>query len=130
MKGLPTLYNHSEAGRAWLEGTWVDSEPPADLQWLAIDLDGTLAQGIWTPDNPTSKIGLPRWENVEKALEADRAGYKITIHTARGWTDYMNIERWLNHFEIPFRRIVCGKILAKLYIDDRGRHDSAESWVP
>lgn len=118
------------ATRTVLESSWVDTEPPAELQWLAVDLDGTLAEGIWTPDNPTSKIGLPIWKNVDKVLEAADVGYKITIHTARGWTDYHNIERWCAHFGIPQRRIVCGKILAKLYIDDRGRHDSAESWLP
>lgn len=113
-----------------LEDSWVDTEPPADLQWVAVDLDGTLARGIWTPDNPTSKIGLPIWENVDKVLELDKQGYKITIHTARGWTDYRNIERWLNHFGVPHRRIVCGKILAKLYIDDRARHADDASWLP
>jgi hypothetical protein len=116
--------------RRELEHTWVDAEPLANLQWAAVDLDGTLAQGIWTPDNPTSKIGLPIWENVDKVLKLDAEGYKITIHTARGWTDYNNIERWLNHFQIPHRRIVCGKILAKVYIDDRALNADAESWIP
>ena len=33
-------------------------EPPrGDLKWAAIDLDGTLAEGVWTPDDPTAAIG-------------------------------------------------------------------------
>lgn len=116
--------------RRELEQTWKDAEPRKLLQWAAVDLDGTLAEGIWTPDNPTSQIGSPLWHNVDKVLELDAQGYKIVIHTSRGWTDYENIERWLNHFEIPHRRIVCGKLLAKIYIDDRARFAEDESWIP
>lgn len=104
--------------------------PLGKLIWVAIDLDGTLAEGIWTPDNPTSEIGYPIWENVEKAREVEAAGYKIIIHTSRGWTDYQNIEGWLNHYNVPFRRIECGKLLAAVYVDDRARHADAESWLP
>lgn len=109
---------------------YTDIEPRADLLWAAVDLDGCLAEGIWTPDNPTSKIGYPIWQNVHKARDLEAAGYKIIIHTARGWTDYENIEGWCNHYHVPFRRIVCGKILAAIYIDDRARHSDAESWLP
>lgn len=113
-----------------MRGPYVDLEPRGDLLWAAIDLDGTLAKGLWTPDNPTSKIGEPIWENVRKARELEAAGYKNVIHTSRGWTDYENIEGWLNHYNVPFRRIVCGKLLAVIYVDDRGRHADAESWLP
>lgn len=102
----------------------------SELLWLAIDLDGTLAEPLWTPSNPTSEIGAPIWKNVQKLLQAVNAGYKVIVHTARPSTDYEAIERWLNEYGIPFKFILTGKVLAALYIDDRGRHESAESWIP
>jgi len=104
--------------------------PRSDLLWAAVDLDGTLATSVWRPDNPTSDIGTPIWANVEKLDELVEAGYKIMIHTSRPDTDYENIEGWLNHYHIPFKVIRTGKPLAILYIDDRGRHADAASWLP
>lgn len=100
-----------------------------NLLWLAVDLDGTLAAPIWTPENPTSAIGDPIWLNVTKLREAVRKGYKIVIHTSRPWTDYEAIEAWLEHNEIPFKGIVCGKLLAHRYVDDRAVHADAPNWV-
>jgi len=111
-------------------GEYQNQPPVGDLMWAAVDLDGTLAEGIWTPDNPTSEIGYPIWENVHKARDLEAAGYKIIIHTSRSWTDYQNIKGWCNHYNVPCRRIVCGKLLAKVYIDDRGVHADEESWIP
>lgn len=100
------------------------------LIWLAVDLDGTLAEPIWTPQNPTSAIGDPIRHNVVKLREAVRAGYKVVIHTARPWTDYEAIEAWCNQHEIPFRSIVCGKILAAAYVDDRAIDARESTWIP
>jgi hypothetical protein len=52
------------------------------------------------------------------------------MHTARPWTDYEAIEAWCAHHNIPHRRIVCGKILAAAYVDDRAIHADAERWIP
>lgn len=120
----------SEAMELYLEKTWVDLPPRSGLKWAAVDLDGTLARGIWTPDNPTPQIGLPIWENVYKVRDLVASGINVTIHTSRAWTDYENIEAWLIHFEVPFRRIVCGKLLAATYIDDRAIWSEEESWFP
>lgn len=109
---------------------YVPLPPRTDLLWAAVDLDGTLAQPVWTPANPTSEIGEPIWVNVAKLRQLVAAGYKIVIHTSRPDTDYENIEGWLNHHDIPFKAIRTGKPLAVLYIDDRGRHCDAESWLP
>jgi hypothetical protein len=113
-----------------VRGPYRPVEPRSNLIWLCIDLDGTLATAVWTPDNPTSEIGEPIWANVEKLREAVAEGYKVIIHTSRPDTDYENIEGWLNHYEIPFKTIRTGKPLAALYIDDRGRHADHESWIP
>lgn len=100
------------------------------LRWIGVDLDGTLANPIWTPQNPTSDIGDPIWKNVEKLREPVRAGYKPVIHTSRPWTDYATVEAYLKEFDIPYKEIQMGKPLYALYIDDRGRHADAESWLP
>lgn len=100
------------------------------LLWIGVDLDGTLADPIWTPENPTSAIGDPIQRNVVKIREAVRRGYKAVIHTSRPWSDYETIEAWLTHNDIPFKAIVCGKLLAALYIDDRARHADDAVWIP
>jgi hypothetical protein len=111
-------------------------EPPrGKLLWAAVDLDGTLAEGVWTADNPTADIGPVKvYKNgrtaKDLAIELVKAGYKIVVHTARSWTDYENIEKWLNHNGIPFRGIVCGKLLAAMYIDDRAISAFEYSWLP
>jgi hypothetical protein len=109
----------------------TDYPPPQrqELIWAAVDLDGTLAEPLWTPDNPTSEIGDPIWLNVEKLGQMANAGYKIVIHTSRGWTDYERIEAWLNHHKIPWHHIVCGKLLAAVYVDDRARHADESTWL-
>jgi hypothetical protein len=100
------------------------------LLWVGVDLDGTLAEPLWTPENPTSEIGDPIPESIEKVHELVRAGYKIIIHTSRPWTDYQIIEQWLTHYGIPYKEIQCGKPLYAAYIDDRAIHSEAGSWLP
>lgn len=102
--------------------------PRSDLKWLAVDLDGTLAEPVWTPESPGPEVGDPIEKNVAKVRAAVGRGYKIIIHTSRSWTDYEFVESWLIFHEIPWHRIVCGKLLAAAYIDDRAVHESADSW--
>lgn len=100
------------------------------LKWLAVDFDNTLAETLWTPENPTRRAGDPIWPNIDKLFKAIDAGFKIVIHTARSWTDYEYIEWWLNRWHIPYHHIVCGKILATAYIDDKAINADAPSWIP
>jgi hypothetical protein len=100
------------------------------LIWVGVDLDGTLAEPLWTPDNPTSDIGDPILKNIKKVHELVAAGYKVIVHTSRPWTDYQIIEQWLRHYNIPFKEIQCGKPLYAAYIDDRAIHAGEESWLP
>lgn len=85
-----------------------------ELKWLAVDFDGTIAS-----KNSDFTIGQPIQENIKKLQECIDLGYKIIIHTARHWEDYSKIEEWLINNNIKFKAIVCGKILAHRYIDDR-----------
>jgi len=100
------------------------------LIWVGIDLDGTLATPVWTPDNPTTDIGDPIWDNVKKLYALVGAGYKIIVHTSRPWTDYQIIEQWLRYHDIPYKEIQCGKPLYAAYIDDRAINADAEDWTP
>ena len=102
-------------------------DPRTDLRWIAVDFDGTLAEK--TP--PPWPLGAPIWVNIGKCNELYDHGWKIIIHTARPWSDYEAIEAWLCYVGVPFSRIVCGKLLAHRYIDDRnGPSVDAESWLP
>ncbi len=90
------------------------------LKWHAVDLDGCLA------DTSLDKLDLDQAKPKEPMLRIvrslDKAGYKIVIHTARHWGDYIKIEQWLNKWDIPYRDIVCGKLLAGWYWDDRAKN--------
>lgn len=109
-------------------GEFLPPEPRGNLVWLAVDFDGTIAQSQWSPDNPSAECGTPIWDNVAKAMEARDNGWKIVIHTSRAWTDYEVIEAWLRHYGIHFDKIVCGKLLAHRYIDDRAVPADSPKW--
>lgn len=100
-----------------------------DLKWVGVDLDGTLFHNNWSPENPTADVGDPIAENVYKLYDLIASGYKLVIHTSRPWADYVKIERALNEADIPFKAIVCGKLLAAAYIDDRAMSDSEPDWL-
>lgn len=122
-------------GPGWFAALTAPAEPPkvaprSVLLWVGVDLDGTIAEPLWTPEHPTSEIGAPIWRNLGKLVELTEHGYKVVIHTARPWTDYEAIETWLEHYQIPWHQIQCGKPLFALYVDDRGRHSEEESWLP
>lgn len=104
--------------------------PRAELKWCAVDLDGTIARGVWTPDNPTSLVGDPISHNVVKLRDLHARGWKIAIHTARPWNDYEAIESWVERWSIPVDRIICGKLLAAAYIDDQAIHAEHPDWTP
>lgn len=100
----------------------------SDLLWLAVDLDGTLAENVWEPDT-LSAIGPVIEANRAKLLSAVAAeGFKVVIHTARPSSEYEMIEAWLNENGIPFKFVQTGKLLAYRYIDDRAIPADAERW--
>lgn len=109
---------------------WQLPPPRTELIWCAIDLDGTLAEGVWTPESNGRDIGKPIDRNVRKLEELRWGGYKIVVHTARGWEHYQAIESWLDFHCISYDRIVCGKLLAAVYVDDRAVESEQLSWHP
>lgn len=113
-----------------LQEGWQPPAPRTELIWAAIDLDGCLAEGTWTPESNGRDIGKPIERNVRKLEKLRWNGYKIVIHTARGWEHYEAIESWLNYWGIRFDRIVCGKLLAAVYVDDRAVESEQHDWTP
>lgn len=107
---------------------FLPPEPRAELLWYAIDFDSTIAEGSWSIDNPNAVPGLPIAENIEKLKQVVQRGYKVAIHTSRGWGDYELVEAWMRHYHVPFDKIVCGKLLAHRYVDDRAVDAAEEVW--
>ena len=87
-----------------------------ELKWLGIDFDQTIASNSGAPDfTPLEPL-----DGAKEALDLlVSKGWKIVIYTARAWHEYDIIENWLNKYNLPFRRIVCGKLFVKWMIDDR-----------
>lgn len=86
-----------------------------ELKWIIVDFDNTIANNSGYPDFEP----LEPTEGAKEALEEiTRRGFKIIVWTARHYSDYEKIEHWLEQHEIPFRGIVCGKVLGKYMIDD------------
>jgi hypothetical protein len=97
-----------------------------DLRWVGLDLDGTIAQGIWDPENPTPEIGEPIWDNIAKITPLVGAGFKIVVFSARPWSDTARVQAWLMHYRIPYEGIILGKPLLACLIDDR----AVNAWEP
>ncbi len=94
-----------------------------ELKWLAVDLDLTLAHSTGAPHY---ELLDPIEDNVRKLKECTDLGFKVIIHTSRHWEHYKYIEEWLDKHEIPYKAIVCGKLLAFRYIDDKAVPADAE----
>ncbi len=103
--------------------------PQTNLRNLAVDLDGTLAWPTWKPSQQRSVIGDPIPENIAKLEEALAAGFDYEIHTARPWTDREMILEWVKYNRLPEpTAVVCGKLLAHKYIDDKAINARDERW--
>lgn len=95
-----------------------------DLKWYAVDFDGTLMQS-----GPNFGYGDPIPENIAKLEKVVAKGYKVIIHTARHWEQYKNIEAWLDRYQVPYKAIVCGKLLAHRYVDDKAIPAGKSTWL-
>lgn len=98
---------------------WCPPPPRSDLKWLAVDFDDTLCKSTWSPENPLAIPGDPIDANVEELRRCVALGWRIAIHTARSWAEFEVVESWLDYHNIPFKTIVCGKLLAYRMVDDR-----------
>ncbi len=95
---------------------------------VGVDFDGTLAE---VPDYARGeKIGAPITSGFAKLAKVVEAGWIPVIHTSRGWWDYYPIKNWMSIMGYPDIPIVCGKLLAMAYIDDRSINATEDSWLP
>jgi|SRR5215203_1707519 len=108
---------------------FVPPGAPVNLKYYGVDLDGTLAESVWTPESPSSAIGDPIKENLVKLQEVIEAGFEVYIYTARPYSDLYMIKYWLEYWEIPHHGVICGKPLFKYIIDDRCRNAEEDSWI-
>lgn len=86
-----------------------------EIKWILVDFDNTIATNSGYPDYIPNGLVNGTKEALDKI---NNLGYKVTIFTARPWVDYANIERFCEHYELPVKRIICGKPLARCLIDD------------
>lgn len=87
------------------------------VERVCFDLDGTLAETLY----PTRRlVGEPISEGVALLNHYAGMGYSIVIHTSRPSVDEPFIWEWVQKWNLPVDKIVCGKPLAALYVDDKG----------
>lgn len=100
------------------EVTGTDFEPIKDneLIWIGVDFDKTLANNTGYPNYELTE---PMEGAIDAMYEIVKRGFKIIIVTARGYADYHKIEEWCEKYNVPVRRIICGKPLVRWMIDDR-----------
>ena len=96
------------------------------LDVVCIDLDGTLAEGVW----PRPGVGKPLPDAEDMLRYYFKRGWAIVIHTARPWSHEETIWKWLrtNKFDQYVYNVVCGKPIAALYIDDRSWNPEETPW--
>lgn len=91
--------------------------PKAEVNVVAFDLDGTLAEGNW----PSPSIGEPIEEGIKMLRHYAELGNAIIVYTARPKSHEQMIWNWIFDHELePYvYNVVCDKPLAVLYVDDR-----------
>ena len=95
---------------------------------IIFDFDGTISEELEFPE-----IGSPRWDVVERMQFAMDAGLEVVIQSCR-WSEHelnsteeaaynlVIAKEWLDAYEIPYDRLVGGKPLGELYVDDKACH--------
>lgn len=101
----------------------VKFQSPLHLNWVAFDLDGTLADSVYDPSAPNHDIGEPIPEMVALAKRYALAGWTVCISTARGWEHVQAIRQWLRINDLAITispyNVYPGKLLVSRIIDDR-----------
>ena len=102
-----------------MEVTGTPFEKPItdnELKWIGVDLDKTLANNSGYPNFDLLE---PMEGAIDAIWEIVKRGFKITIVTSRAYPDYHKIEAWCEKYNVPVRRIICGKPLVRWMVDDR-----------
>ena len=83
---------------------------------IGVDIDGILCT-----ETPYSYrlMAQPKRNTINIINELYDAGHTIIIFTARGWNEYDLTEMQLKGFYVKFHRLICGKPMFDVFIDDR-----------
>lgn len=90
----------------------------SDIKWVGVDMDDSIAYKIW----PEEGIGEEIPGAIQSLQELQNAGWKICIFSARPWADYVAVELWFKDHNFTPDKIILGKPLFKLMIDDSAFH--------
>jgi uncharacterized HAD superfamily protein len=83
---------------------------------IIVDMDGVIC----TEEKTFSRSLASPMPLALTSLELIRSeGYSIIIYTARSWSEYEMTEEWLNRHKIPYDRLICGKPIGDIWVDDR-----------
>lgn len=83
---------------------------------IVVDLDGVIAQGSNYPNYEECRV-VPG--ATEYLLSLKDAGHYIVIYSARWEVDREVTELWLFVHGVPYDKLILGKPLADVYLDDR-----------
>ena len=94
------------------------------IRVIAIDFDGTLCERATFP-----QIGEPKLEMIEWVKTQRENGVKVILWTCREGEDLNSAIRWCKDYgmefdsvneNLPTCRLKTRKVVADLYVDDRG----------
>ena len=83
---------------------------------VSVDLDGILAMPVKPEFYSTAQ---PIQENINKVNLLYDRGWRVVIHTGRGWFNYDMTTEWLKKRGVKYHELVMGKLVAHYYVDDR-----------
>jgi hypothetical protein len=95
------------------------------LNRAIVDFDDTLAKGIW----PKRGIGKPLHYNIKKLDILLDNGYSIWIFTSRPSSDEPAIIEWLERNNVPYDKVITGKPVGDIYVDDKAVYCEDENWI-
>jgi len=87
-----------------------------ELKWVGIDFDDTICRNSGFPDFIPTEL-LPFAREAIHGIIAN--GFKPVIFTARTWAEYNIVEDFVKKQRLPIAKIICGKPLFRIMIDDR-----------
>jgi hypothetical protein len=83
---------------------------------IIIDIDGTMCPELRMYDHSLVKPFSGAKETINGLYSE---GHTIIIYTARHWAEYNLTEDWLIRNGFKFHRLIMGKPVGDIWIDDR-----------
>jgi uncharacterized HAD superfamily protein len=84
---------------------------------IVVDIDGVVC--IDTRKHTDYEVREPLLKGIQMVQKLKRDGHTVILHTARWLEDYPVTYEWLIRHEVPFDKLVMGKPLGDVYIDDK-----------